>query len=192
MRHGRLLFILIPFILSACGQNSEDTGGPKRWANFPVAIYTDSSLAQYNDSESTFEEAMGFWEQKAGKKLFDFKGTWNGGTAYSGDPLNPTSVAANVIQFLNPWNYDYSIAAQTVVLSKQSQIQHAIIFVNPNTMDCYWSCTSELKVFTHELGHFLGLTHSNDTQNIMYPEIQPGDSIDTVTIDQATFAALVN
>lgn len=201
MSQGRLstllLLLISPVLLSACGKN-----GPTKWDSLPVAIYSDPSIANNPEKQADLQSAMSFWESKAGKRLFDYKGAWTGSNPYSGSPENPSSIAANVIFFLHPWAFAPNIAGQTIVRSNKKSIEGSIVMINPNTDSCAGDCTSaagtnlgltsERKVFAHELGHFLGLSHVQDEKNIMYPTSLPGASLDAVIIDEKTFHDLVS
>jgi len=150
------------------------------------------------EAQADFQDAMKFWEEKAGQTLFDYRGIWNSSSSpYTGTPDNPGSITNNVIFFQNPWPAPINVIGQTVVTANDSAIQHAMIMINPNGNFCTGDCigqdgmNSERKNFAHELGHFLGLTHVQDISNVMYPVIQPGASLTDVTIDQATFNELV-
>jgi len=178
---------------SGCAPN-----GATRWKSFPVAVYSDSKVISTSTSQSDLQEAMNFWEQRTGKKLFVYKGVWNSATApYTGTPESPGTVLENVIFFQNPWGASGNVIGQTVVNAYGDQINHAMIMLNPYADFCsgncdgqYWS-NSARKNLVHELGHFIGLRHNNDTNNVMYPVLQPGASLDNIRIDETELSLLL-
>jgi hypothetical protein len=196
MRHGWPIVFLIPlsFALMACGTDKKKEDGPPRWSSFPVTLYTDPSLVPENDpdAKADFQSAMSFWEIKVGKKLFNYRGS-SSRQAYSGD-----SISENSLFLQNPWSYAQNIAAQTIVISQKSEIRGAVIMVNPSTSFCNGDCTNDnmrtsmRKVFAHELGHFIGLGHSGDTANIMYPDALPGGSLEHLQVNAAELMPLIN
>lgn len=174
--------VVLLVLTSACGQGSSN-----RWKEFPVPLYADSTLMSRPNGWSDLQSAMSFWEEKAGKQLFDFKGVWQGaGLPYEGDQASPTKAKANVIFFQNPWNMPMEIAGRTTVFPGEDGIVNSIVMINPEIPLCGGDCvgqpytTSQRKDFTHELGHFLGLGHSDDTSDIMYPVLQPGGNLSQV------------
>jgi len=191
IRQGRLIAALfMGVILSACG------GAKPGWSQFPVALHADPAIVNNTQSMADLTDAMNFWEDKAGIKLFDFQGASNGGTPYSGNPSNPDSIAENVIFILNPWAFQADQVGMTTTLKTGDEITSAMVMINPEVSFCPGTCvngstqTSQRKTFTHELGHFLGLSHVTDEQNIMYPNATPGGDLSTVTVDQATLNLL--
>ncbi len=191
---GRL-FVSLGFLLllTACGSNNH-----QGWSAFPVAIYTDSSVASNPAALADFQTAVAFWEGKAGKKLFAYQGTWSGGNPYSGTADNPTGATANVLFFQNPWPFAANIAGKTTVFSQGPEIQGAIVMINPTIPLCSGDCqgqpgsNSQRKDFAHELGHFLGLNHTQDVNDIMYPVLQTGGVLDGVGVDMGTLLQLTN
>lgn len=199
-RQGRLLTLLfigtLTFTLvAACGTKQKDRSGVRRWASFPVPIYADSDVDGDAAKRADLMSAMSFWEQRAGRRLFDYRGAMNERSAYAGSPGSPTAIHANVFFVLNPWEYSTNVAAQTMVLSSGEQIVGSIVMVNPDITVCPGQCAgapSQLKIFAHELGHFLGLGHAASTSDLMYPEALPGSDLSSVTVDAGALMALTN
>jgi hypothetical protein len=195
IRHGRLvskvcvsLWLLLS--LSACGKDREG------WASFPIPIYADATVNSSAD-RADFEDAMAFWENKAGRKLFDFRGVWSASSApYTGAIDNPDSIVANVVFFLDPWAFGSTVAGRTTIRSSSDGIESSMIMINPDTPSCSGDCVgdpyraSRRKVFTHELGHFLGMGHVSDPANIMNPDTTPGGSLRDQRIDAEALARL--
>ncbi len=192
MGQGRLVSILVGMVLlTGCGK------GTQGWSSFPVPIYSSSSLLSSTQAQSDFQDAMAFWEQKAGKQIFDYKGTWDSSQSYvSGSVTNPSSINGNVIFFQDPWPFAPNIVGETTVHSDNQEIKGALVMINPSTQFCSGDCTgqeymtSQRKTFTHELGHFIGLVHIQDQTNIMYPDATPGGTLSGLTVDQATLTSL--
>jgi hypothetical protein len=198
MRHGWQIVFLGVFALAitACGskKKKDEEGGATRWESFPVQIYTDPSLIPNAEAAADFRDAMAFWEEKVGYRLFDYRGnSWNGESYDNGD-----EVSQNALYLHKDWSFASNIAAQTVVLSKSSEIQGAVIMVNPGTHFCSGDClgqtnrTSRRKVFAHELGHFIGMGHNNDRANIMYPDALPGGDIRSLNVNADELRPLIN
>lgn len=185
--------IILSFATTGCAKN-----GATRWANLPVPIYSDSSMVGTKEAQSDLLDAMSFWEQKAGKKLFEYKGVWTAtAQPYTGTPDNPGTILGNVIFFQNPWAASSNVIGQTVVTALENEIQSAMIMINPDANFCSGDCETEYyansarKNLAHELGHFLGLKHHTDAHNVMYPVLQPGGTMNGVTVDETALRELV-
>ena len=192
--HGRLIgsFCLL-ILLTACGN------GRQGWASFPVPIYSSSSLLSTPQAQSDFKDAMAFWEAKVGKPVFEYKGAWDTSqAAYTGTVDNPSSIVGNVIFMQNPWPFPTNVVGETTVHSENQEIKGALVMINPSTQFCGGDCvgqpgniTSQRKTFTHELGHFIGLVHIQDVNDIMYPNATAGGSLDGLTVDAAALSKVV-
>ena len=200
---GRLfsLLALLLLVVSGCAKdNSKNGNGSSNgWSSFPVPIYASANVVASPSATSDFNDAMAFWEAKAGRKLFDFKGAWNQSSApYTGTAGAPGTITSNVLLFQNPWPYAGNLAGVTTVNTTGTQIDGAVVMINTTTPMCAGDCisglgdTSERKTIAHELGHFLGLPHVQDVTNIMYPQVQAGGSLDSVVVDTAALQALTS
>jgi len=192
---GWVLPLLCFGLLSACAPGKD---GPPRWETFPVTLYSDQAVVATAESERDFRDAMAFWEEKAGRRLFNYAGVWAGaGKPYSGSATSPTSIFANVIFRPSPWPLGGTVAGQTSFLYTDGAIHGAIVMLNAEIASCSGDCTtngygrtSERRVMTHELGHFLGLNHTNDVQNVMNPTVMPGGTLSGLKVDTSALRTL--
>ncbi len=192
MRQGRLVgILLLSLLLTACGP------GKLKWKSFPIPIYSESALLTTEESKMDFEDAMNYWESKAGRKLFDYKGVVdNARAAFSGDPSQPEAIYYNIVLRLNPWSLPQNVVGQTTVLSVGDEIRSAMIVLNPEVSFCAQDCrvqprsTSQRRTFAHELGHFLGMAHTDSKSNIMYPDAIPGGTLTDMAAEVPELLAL--
>ncbi len=193
MGHGwHLGSLFLLFFITACGGS-----GHLGWKSIPVPIYADSTIMKSNQAMSDLQDAFRYWEQKAGKSIFDFKGEWTRGAPYAGNPASPDAILGNVIFFQNPWPYSKKFVGMTTVQNGEDGPQAAMVMINGASSFCNGDChfdsrVSSRKTFAHELGHFIGLNHNDDPKDIMYPDATPGGSISELKADEATLRVLVS
>lgn len=200
------LIMLCAFIqLFGCGKDGSSNGegasfgsGDVRWESFPVELNLESSLYQDPQFQADLQEAVGFWETRAGKSLFIVQETYRSPSeAYAGSVDDPEAIYFNLIFFFQPWPYASNVAGNTLVRSTGAKIEGGIIMLNSETSLCGGDCSgltglSRRKLLAHELGHFLGLTHTPIREDLMFPEILDGADLDSLQVDITTLKKLTN
>jgi hypothetical protein len=197
--------LFLSLALSGCGKSPSNTqidevkygDGSIRWENFPVEIQVESKLMEDSDFAQDLEDAIQFWDSKAGKPLIQLKQTSEtlSTNAFVGKIEDPENILFSSIFFYDPWPFEKNVAGNTIIRSSGGKFQAGLILLNSETALCGGDCTelsglSRRKLLAHELGHFIGLDHSSDKENLMYPEILSGGSLDAVQVDSLTLQKL--
>jgi hypothetical protein len=145
--------------------------------NIPVDLYLDASVpAEY---ESSIKAAINKWnaigQSVAGHNFFTLRGG-NPGSA------KPTQDNFSKIYVLNTWESNKSTEqARTTVYWSGNRIYEADIRINDKDFDYYFSDTTPdytkvhlESLLIHELGHVLGLAHTETSGSVMNASLANG------------------
>ena len=92
----------------------------------------------------------------------------------NGQP-NVDSARVNQAFEQDQWTYSEQVLAVNIRLETVSEITKSIITVNNDYPFCYGNCPTEVsfeKVIAHEMGHFMGLSHSEISGDLMFANYQ--------------------
>ncbi len=151
-------------------QFTEDLIRGSFWRTFPIPLKLQiaSNDSRYGLTEQALTEAIDEWQKHSEIQLWDYR---EGGS---------TAAANNVIRWSNNFEKETGYAANstmaiTVRYSSPPLLQRTEIIINGQ----YFGLTNieDLrKILIHELGHTLGLDHSEEYGSLMYRTLALGDT----------------
>lgn len=145
------------------------------WENFPVKITVkDSNSTRKALLQQLSQEAIGEWESRTGLSIWNFNAS--GGTSniirWSTNFASETQMDAS------------SVLAVAIRYTEGPYFAKTEIVINGNHPDIKNNNANLLTTLTHELGHTMGLDHSEDWDAVMAPTLQQpyfglaGDDVD--------------
>lgn len=165
--YGLLLSLLLSWPLLAHQSSTTSSGNHLYWTNknIPLEINSNSSDLPASTISSLIQGSMNEWNLASTAKV------------------NPSSASVNQIKF----SHDFSIYGSAVIglteinYNSSGAIQKATILLNDNFVFTSTPNTPSGTIYlgdvvTHELGHFLGLDHSEVLKSSMFYTSFPGQS----------------
>lgn len=162
----------------ACGFKQDKFGQRVSW-NFdlPLVLYFGPEIS--DDMVSVFKLAMQDWNRAAGRDLIRY-----GGRTAAAFQQNKV----DTVHLTNDWQFEKVQTAVTRIYYEGEQLTEADIILNGEHRKYYTGTDmpafDEMDTYSlalHELGHSIGLVHSDDTNSVMYPYLYSGQVIRTIT-----------
>ena len=162
------ILLCLSLSLSAHAYNlTEDFTNGFYWASLPVKIaVVDSNASRKSKLEKLTKAAVSEWQNRTGLNLWSFaSGTQNiirWSTNFAAETkMDATSVLAVAIRYTNG---PYFAKAEIIING-----------THPSLYNSFYAQINEEEVqttLTHELGHTMGLDHSNNMLAVMAPTLQ--------------------
>lgn len=161
----KFILVLLCLVFSTPFAFSKDEDGwdkiTRGWSRMPIRVYLDNT-GNYSDAiKNGFNE----WEEKSDEKV-RFKFVTKSHSGYA------------EIKVVMVEKFTDSTAGLTSAQMNVNKIGKSTVQIGINAPDGRPFTNSELNIIIrHEIGHALGLNHTDDPKSIMYPIVLPGQSI---------------
>lgn len=145
----KLLCLLMVFLITAASAIAAPIG---KWKNMPIAVYIEENRNSY-----LMKRAFGDWEQ-ASSKLVRF------------EYVSSQDKADIIVKWVEGYN-DTAVGKTYPYVDNKGYFAGALIEIAKytNSQAIKMQNTELIKIMRHEIGHAIGLPHTNNPNGIMNP-----------------------
>lgn len=172
--------LLVPAQGSAWTAKHTEDGFRVRWHEPVVHLRLSDTVRQHfnNESEEALLSAVDAWMESPEAPVFDVISTTS---THQADPDD----GINGIYLADEWTYESGRLAVTLTTFRTDtgQLQDADVVLNPDYFPEARNRYDLARVFSHELGHVLGLGESEVANATMWPAIPGGAQLRPISDD---------
>jgi hypothetical protein len=163
----KLGFLLCLISFEAWGYRlTQDFRNGFYWQNLPIKITVmDGNASRKTLLEELSSQAIGEWQSRTGLALWNFRESGS------------NAVTSNIIRWSTKFAAETNMDPQTVLAvairyTEGPYFAKTEIVINGNHPEIKNNTANLLTTLTHELGHTMGLDHSEDWSAVMAPTLQ--------------------
>lgn len=160
-----ILVILLMFVSCPCAFSKEKPEGwdsvTRGWSRMPIRVYLDETGEHTEAIQEGFED----WQELSDEKV-KFKYVTKAHSGYAEIKVRITE------------KFSDHTAGLTTAQMNVNKIGKSVVEISTHKANGEPNTEEEMDIIIrHEIGHALGLKHSEDPRSTMYPILLPGQSI---------------